>query len=145
MAAGPGAAGPSGLGSMAGGRAGGAGRGPGTAGRAEPQHNGTNSARRPRGNLTRPAGRGLLPGAGPKPSSGGARARQPGGPAPSGVRAHSLVSDMQHGVQWLRRAVRLRQQASEAASLGHVGPGSGRHRLAREGVRGTRLRKGNLS
>lgn len=37
-----------------GGRAGGTRRGPGTAGRAEPQHNGTSSARRPRHNLTRP-------------------------------------------------------------------------------------------
>lgn len=64
-------------------QAGGAGRGPETEGRAEPQHNGTSSARRPRRNLTRPEGRGLSAGAGPKLSNDGVR--QIDGPAPAGA------------------------------------------------------------
>lgn len=54
-----------------GGRAGGARRGPGTAGRAEPQHNGTSSARRPRRNLTRSGAGPTEEGAEPLPSNGG--------------------------------------------------------------------------
>lgn len=63
-------------------RAGSAGRGPETEGRAEPQHNGTSSASRPHRNLTRPEGRGLLVGAGPKLSNDDTW--QIDGPAPTG-------------------------------------------------------------
>ena len=69
----------------AGWRAGGAGREPGTAGRAEPQHNRTNSAPPPAPQPNLVGGRGLLPGAGPRPSIGGPGSRWPGGPAPDGA------------------------------------------------------------
>lgn len=125
MSAGPKAAGPSGPGSMAGGRRGARARDCRPRGAAAQRDQlRPPPVRQP----NTPAGRGLLAGAKPKLANGGAGAgaRQPGGTAPAGAQSALIGWRLVAQCPVAGRTVRPRQQGSAARSEGPRGDGPGR-------------------